>query len=55
MWLPYVKVADCDATAAQAAGLGGQVMMAPTDIPNVGRFAVICDPLGAALAVMKPV
>ena len=55
MWLPYVKVADCDASAAQAAALGGQVMMAPADIPNVGRFAVICDPLGAALALMKPV
>jgi predicted enzyme related to lactoylglutathione lyase len=23
------------------------------DIPNVGRFAVFVDPLGAAVAVMK--
>jgi predicted enzyme related to lactoylglutathione lyase len=55
MWLPYVKVADCDATAAQAVELGAKVMVAPTDIPNVGRFAVLCDPQGASLAVMKPV
>ncbi len=53
-WLPYVKVADCDATAARAQALGGQLRQAPTDIPGIGRMAVLIDPQGAALAVMKP-
>jgi predicted enzyme related to lactoylglutathione lyase len=54
LWQPYVRVADCDATAAKAPALGGQVVMPPTDIPEVGRFAVIVDPLGASIAVMTP-
>ncbi|HEX6703919.1 MAG TPA: VOC family protein [Albitalea sp.] len=53
MWMPYVHVADCDATAAKAAQLGAKVFMAPTDIPNVGRFAAMFDPLGAAIAFIK--
>jgi uncharacterized protein len=55
MWVPYVAVADCDATAAKAKSLGAQVIVAPQDIPNVGRFATFIDPQGAMLAVMKPV
>jgi predicted enzyme related to lactoylglutathione lyase len=54
LWQPYVRVADCDATAARASALGGQVVVPPTDIPEVGRFAVIVDPLGASIAVMTP-
>lgn len=55
MWLPYVEVADCDACAAKAKALGAQVVSGPTDIPGVGRFAVLVDPLGAAVAIMKGV
>ena len=54
MWVPYVAVADCDATAAKAKSLGAQVIVEPQDIPNVGRFATFIDPQGAILAVMKP-
>jgi len=53
MWLPYVAVDDCDASAAKATSLGGQVVYAPHDIPNVGRFSVLVDPLGAAVAIIK--
>jgi predicted enzyme related to lactoylglutathione lyase len=52
-WLPYVAVDDCDATAAKAESLGATVVQPPTDIPNVGRFSVLIDPQGAAIAVMK--
>lgn len=56
MWLPYVHVADCDASVAKAQGLGAkQVVMAPHDIPGVGRIAILIDPLGAAIAMIKPV
>jgi predicted enzyme related to lactoylglutathione lyase len=55
-WLPYVHVADCDAALAKATRLGAkQTLVAPTDIPNVGRFSVLLDPLGAAIAVIKGV
>jgi uncharacterized protein len=53
MWMPYVHVADCDASAEKAAQLGGKVFMPPTDIPEVGRFAALFDPLGAAIAFIK--
>ena len=53
MWLPYVGVDDCDASAAKARALGAQVVREPTDIPGVGRFAVLVDPLGAAIAIMR--
>ena len=54
LWMQYVKVADCDASAARAARLGAQVLVTPSDIAGVGRFAMFVDPQGAALAVMKP-
>jgi len=53
MWLPYVAVADCDATAQRAKALGGTVLMAPSDIPNIGRYAIAEDPLGAAIAFIR--
>lgn len=54
-WLSYVAVDDVDATAARASELGGSVLHPPTDIPSVGRFAVIQDPQGAAIAVYRSV
>ncbi|HSS86375.1 MAG TPA: VOC family protein [Reyranella sp.] len=52
-WLPYVRVADCDASTAKAQSLGARIAMPPRDIPNIGRFSVLIDPLGAAIAVMR--
>ncbi|HEY2187477.1 MAG TPA: VOC family protein [Caldimonas sp.] len=54
LWTPYVCVADADATAAQAKALGAMVVVPPSDIPGVGRFAVFGDPQGAAFAILKP-
>jgi uncharacterized protein len=54
-WLPYVAVEDPDATATRARERGGKVHVGPADIPGVGRFAVLEDPTGAVLAVMKAV
>jgi len=52
-WLPYVSVASADATSAKAAKLGGKVIVPPMDIPNVGRFSIITDTLGAPLGVLQ--
>ena len=51
-WVPYVTVADVDALVKKVESLGGQVHMPPTDIPTVGRFAVIADPQGATINVI---
>jgi uncharacterized protein len=53
-WMAHVQVDDVDATAARAKKLGGKVHKEPTDIPTVGRFAVIGDPQGASLSIFKP-
>ncbi len=53
-WLVYVGTPDVDATCAQAQGLGARICKAATDIPNVGRFAVLADPQGATFAVFTP-
>ncbi len=51
-WMVYFAVADCDAVAAQATELGGQVSVPPTDAPP-GRLAVITDPQGATFSVIR--
>ncbi len=52
-WLIYFTVTDADATVAQATAAGGNVIVAPTDIPGTGRFSVLADPQGGAFAVIK--
>ncbi len=52
MWGAYVTVDDVEASAKQAEALGGKILLAPRDIPNVGKFCVICDPQGAALSLI---
>jgi len=53
-WTAHVCVDDVDATAAQARKLGGKLIEEPTDIPGVGRFAVLADPQGAVIASFRP-
>jgi predicted enzyme related to lactoylglutathione lyase len=52
-WTVYFGVGDCDASAEQARSLGGQVLSPPSDIPNVGRFAILADPQSAGFAIVK--
>lgn len=49
-WGGYVTVDDVDAVAKRVQGLGGRVLLAPVDIPTVGRFATIRDPQGATIS-----
>jgi hypothetical protein len=52
-WLGYVGVDDVDAAAEKLRAGGGTVHRAPEDIPNIGRFAIVTDPHGAAFALFK--
>jgi predicted enzyme related to lactoylglutathione lyase len=54
-WMAYVEADDVDATVAKARSLGANVMAGPGEIPNVGRYAVLTDPQGAAFGVYKSV
>ena len=51
-WGSYVTVDDVDARSGVAKKLGGKVIVPPTDIPGVGRFAVIQDPQGAMISLI---
>jgi uncharacterized protein len=51
-WLEYVAT-DVDAAVRNAKEIGATVRMPAMDIPNIGRFAVLGDPTGAAIAVFK--
>jgi predicted enzyme related to lactoylglutathione lyase len=53
-WSGYICVDDCDAAAQKVKSLGGQVIRAPDDIPDIGRFAVVADPHGAVFEIMTP-
>jgi predicted enzyme related to lactoylglutathione lyase len=52
-WLGYIGVDDVDATTAAIVKDGGAVHMPPSDIPGVGRFAMVSDPQGATFYVMR--
>ncbi|MBT8479674.1 MAG: VOC family protein [Gemmatimonadetes bacterium] len=51
-WATYFSVDDCDSTVQKAVELGATTMGPTMDIPGVGRFAWLADPLGATFAVI---
>jgi predicted enzyme related to lactoylglutathione lyase len=50
-WLPYILVADCDASTAKAKELGATIYAPPMTIENSLRFSVLADPQGAVFAL----
>jgi uncharacterized protein len=52
-WTTYIASDDADATAAQVTAAGGQVMMEPFDVMDVGRMFVASDPGGAVFGVWQ--
>lgn len=53
-FMQYFLVEDCTAAAGRAGDLGGRVCVPPTDIPGIGRFAILDDPQGATFALLQP-
>ena len=53
-WLGYVGTPDVEATVAKATSLGATILVPPTPIPTVGRFAILSDPQQATFAVFTP-
>ena len=52
-WTSYVTVDDVDARAARVAGAGGVVLSGPVDIPTVGRLAIVQDPTGGVIGIIR--
>ena len=52
-WNTYVAVADADESAAAVRAAGGVVHMAPFDVMEAGRMAVVADPEGAAFCLWQ--
>jgi uncharacterized protein len=52
-WGVYITVDDVDATARKAEQLGATILVPPMDIPQVGRFATLQDPAGAAFSIIR--
>ena len=52
-WLGYIGVDDVDATVADITASGGSVHMPATDLPGIGRMAMVADPQGAPFYVMR--
>jgi predicted enzyme related to lactoylglutathione lyase len=54
-WHNYIAVENADDCALRASSLGGSVLVAPHDVPGVGRVCVVADPTGAITQLMQPV
>jgi predicted enzyme related to lactoylglutathione lyase len=52
-WMGYIAVDDVKAYADKVKAAGGAIRRPPTEIPNVGTFAVAGDPHGAGFLLFK--
>lgn len=53
-WLPYLAVDDVDAEVHAIVAAGGREQLPAFDLP-VGRIAMVADPQGVPIYLMKPV
>lgn len=53
-WLPYLYVEDVDAALAAIIADGGAARMPATDLPGVGRVALLTDTQGVPIYLMTP-
>ena len=53
MWMTYLATSDADATAAKIKSAGGQLVVEPMDVTDVGRMAVAVDAAGAVFGLWQ--
>jgi predicted enzyme related to lactoylglutathione lyase len=53
-WMPYLFVENVDAEIEAIKSEGGTLFMPGTDIPGVGRIAMLADPQGIPIYIMTP-
>jgi uncharacterized protein len=54
MWSTYVSTDDADAVVGRAKDAGGQAIVEPMDITDVGRMAYVMHPSAGAIGVWQP-
>jgi uncharacterized protein len=52
-WTTYIATDDADQTAAKIKAAGGQMLMDPFDVLDVGRMGIAVDPGGAAFGLWQ--
>jgi predicted enzyme related to lactoylglutathione lyase len=52
-WATYIAVASADDAAEKVTAAGGQTIVPPMDVLDVGRMAVFADPIGAVFSVWQ--
>lgn len=50
----YFEVSDVRRTLHSVVEMGGEVLVPPTAIPNLGDYAMFADPDGIAVGVLQP-
>lgn len=53
-WSGHIQVDDVDASLTRAQAAGAMLQFEPSDVPGVGRFAVVTDPSGAHFYLFTP-
>jgi uncharacterized protein YndB with AHSA1/START domain/predicted enzyme related to lactoylglutathione lyase len=54
-WLAYVSVESAEKSAQRVVELGGRVIKAPFEIPDVGSIAIVLDPEGVPFGLFQRV
>ena len=52
-WMVYFAVEDCNVSVGKVGSLGGKIVVPVTDIPDVGKFAVIEDLQSAVFGIVE--
>jgi len=52
-WVVYFAVADCDEAVQRGSELGADLIVPAMDVPEVGRFAWLRDPVGAVFGIIR--
>lgn len=53
LWLSYLSVPNVDQAVEQVTAAGGKTLYAPRDLADIARVAVVADPQGAALGLVR--
>jgi len=53
IWLSYLSVPDVDGAVQTVTAAGGETLYPPSDLVDVARVAVVRDPQGAALGLVR--
>ncbi len=53
-WTTYVTVDSADEALSRAKAAGGNILVEPMDVMDVGRMGIFADPVGAVISVWQP-